>query len=344
MEMEFLELDDLLAKVAGNIVRTYDFDGYAIALWNPVDGMLVNHSAQLPARLKEIEPAMRSFRFQPNAATISGLCYSENCAHVIDGRSVASYPETIRDLYRRWQFNTFAAWPIRLQRDGGESVLGVFSAFLDTGVVTPEISAAIAQKLLNFAPAIATALEQEQVEVLDTRLLEQHELLRMLTASNQGESVAAVAEPVCAHLLRRCGFDMAAVLLCDGDALALRYDVFNPGYAHLHDAWRQFGNLRFAQDVGDGLTAVVHAQNCHFMVDDVQQISQTPFPPKDRAFLQALQTVRTYLLLPIRSAGKPVGVLWLISLGHPVAVDNGAIDTMQLIADFMGTALRKLDR
>lgn len=340
--MDFQELDDILANLAGNIVRSYDFDGYAIALWNAADGMLVNQCAQLPPRLQEIEPALRSFRFQPNGSTISGLCFSENRAHVIDAHSVTAYSATIQDLHQRWQFSTFAAWPIRLQRDGAESVLGVFSAFLDRGTVSPEAAAVIEQKLLAAAPAIAAALEHEQVEVLDAGLLLQHELLRALTASNQGETVAAVAEPVCTYLLRRSAFDMAAVVLREDDALTLRYDLFKPGYAHLQDSWDRLAGLRFAQDVGDGLTAVVHAQNHHFMVDDVQHMSQAPFPAKDREILQALQTVRSYLLLPIRAAGKPVGVLWLLSLGQPVVIDKGAIDTMQLIADFMGTAVRKI--
>lgn len=137
---------------------------------------------------------------------------------------------------------------------------------------------------------------------------------------------------------------MAAVVLREGDALSLRYDVFKPGYAHLQETWDRFAGLRFTQDVGDGLTAVVHAQNSYFMVDDVQQISQAPFPAKDREILQALQTVRSYLMLPIRVAGKPAGVLWLLSLGQPAAIDKSAIETVQLIADFMGTALARLDR
>ena len=341
--MEFLELDDILANLAGNIVRSYDFDGYAITLWNAADGMLVNQCAQLPARLQEIEPALRNFRFQPNGATISGLCFSENRAHIIDAQTVANYPETIQDLHRRWQFSTFAAWPIRLQCDGMESVLGVFSAFLDKGTISPAASAVIEQKLMAAAPAIAAALEHEQVEVRDTALLDQHELLRALTASNQGELLATVAEPVCSYLLRRSDFDMAAVVLREDDALALRYDLFKPGYAHLQESWHRMRELRFTQDVGDGLTAVVHAQNSHFMVDDAQHMSQATFPAKDREILQALQTVRSYLLLPIRAAGKPVGVLWLLSLGQPAALDRNAIETMQLIADFMGTALCRIE-
>ncbi|QAU35803.1 GAF domain-containing protein [Janthinobacterium sp. 17J80-10] len=340
--MDFLELDDILANLAGNIVRSYDFDGYAIALWNSADGMLINQCAQLPPRLQEIEPALRNFRFQPNGTTIGGLCFSENRAHIIDAQSVASYSETIQDLHRRWQFSTFAAWPIRLQRDGTETVLGVFSAFLDRGTISPEASAVIEQKLATAAPAIAAALEHEQVEVLDTGLLQQHELLRALSASNLGESVSAAADPVCNYLLRRTDFDMAAVVLHEDDALALRHDVFKPGYAHLQESWHRMSGLRFTPDVGDGLTTVVYAQNNHFMVDDVQHMSQAPFSAKDREVLQTLQSVRSYLLLPIRAAGKPVGVLWLLSLGQPVALDKNAIETMQLIADFLGTALRKV--
>lgn len=340
--MDFLELDDIFANLAGNIVRSYDLDGYTIALWNPADGMLVNQCAQLPPRLQEIEPALRNFRFQPNGSTIGGLCFSENRAHIIDAQSASGYSETIQDLHRRWEFSTFAAWPIRLQRDGIDSVLGVFSAFLDKGTISPEASAVIEQKLSAAAPAIAAALEHEQVEVLDTGLLQQHELLRALSASNLGESVMAAADPVCHYLLRRSDFDMAAVLLCEDDFLALRHEVFKPGYAHLQESWQRMAGLRYAQDVGDGLTAVVHAQNTHFMVDDVQHISQAPFSIKDREVLQSLQSVRSYLLLPVRAAGKPLGVLWLVSLGQPVVLDKSAIETMQLIADFLGTALRKL--
>ncbi len=135
---------------------------------------------------------------------------------------------------------------------------------------------------------------------------------------------------------------MAAVVLREGESLVLRHDIFSPAYAHLQENWRRFNGLRFTPEVSDGLTAVVHAQNSHFMVDDAQNISLAPFPAKDRDILQVLQTVRSYLLLPIRAAGKPVGVLWLLSLSQPVAPDKGEIDTMQLIADFLGTALRRL--
>ncbi len=339
MNMEFLGLDDLLANVAGHLMRSYDLDGYAIALWSPADGMLVNHSAQLPARLQSIEPALSQFRFQPNAATVAGLCFSENRTVVIDEHSLKNYSDTIRDLYQRWEFSTFAAWPLRLENS---DVIGVFSAFLDHGAIAPGAIAAIEQKLLTAAPAIAAALEQEQVQAIDTGLAERHELLRALTAGNLGETVAAAATPMCEHLLRGSAFDMAAVVLREGDELVLRHDVFSPGYAHLQENWRNLGALRFSLDVGDGLAAVVHAQNTHFMVDDAQNISLAPFSAKDRDILHALQNVRSFLLLPIRVAGKPVGVLWLISLGQPASVDKSELDTMQLIADFMGTALRRL--
>lgn len=339
MNMEFLGLDDLLANVAGHLMRSYDLDGYAIALWDTTDDMLVNQSAQLPARLQTIEPALRQFRFQPNAATVAGLCFSENRTVVIDAQSVENYSDTIRDLYRRWQFSTFAAWPLRLEHGG---LIGVFSAFLDQGTIAPGAIAAIEQKLLAATPAIAAALEQEQVEAIDTSLVERHELLRALTTGNLGDTVSAAATPLCEYLLRGSAFDMAAVLLREGEQLILRHDRFSPGYAHFQENWRKLGELRFSLDVGEGLTAVVHEQNTHFMVEDVQNISLAPFSAKDRDVLHALQSVRSFLLLPIRIAGKPVGVLWLISLGQPASVDKSALDTMQLLADFMGTILRRL--
>ncbi len=84
-------------------------------------------------------------------------------------------------------------------------MIGVFSAYLDHGVVTAEVVAAIEQTLLATAPAIATALEQEQLEVVDAGLVEQHNLLRTLAASNQGDTIATVAGPVCDYLLRGIG-------------------------------------------------------------------------------------------------------------------------------------------
>lgn len=339
-DMDYLDLNDLLGKVADRLVQTYAFDGCSLALFQADEGVLVNHYARLPARLHEMENTYRSFRFQPSESTIAGLAFVRQAPQIIDRESVVQHSQTIQDVFKRWGFTTFAAWPIVLHGEHGEQrVLGVFSGFYENGRVGPELAMEVATRLAGVAPAIDGALGQEQFEVLDPELAAQHQLLQALTESNLGTSLAATAEPLCTYVTQRFGFDMAALVLPHGDGLQLAHSMFTSAYGEARGAWQELAPLGFAQDVTDSVTAVVFLQNTRFMVDDVQHMAQGMFPAKDREYLNALRTVRSYLLLPIRRRSKPAGVLLLMSLAQPVVLDEGDFATLQLLADFLGSRL-----
>ena len=343
MEPTPLDLNDLLAQIADGLSAHYAFDGCSIALWKADEGMLVNRYARLPERLQEMENTYRSFRFQANESTIAGLAFVQQAAQIVDAQSVTQHSQTIQDVYGRWGFSTFAAWPIvHYRADGRQQVIGVFSGFYQSARVGAEMRDEIAIRLATAAASIENLLDQEQFEMLDPELVIQHQLLEVLTESNRGTTLAASADPLLNYLLQRFGFDMAAVLVPEGDMLIMHHSVFTAAHASAREAWAPYASISYVQDVTDGLPAVVHAQNTHFMVDDVQGLSQGMFPAKDRACLDALKTVHSFLLLPIREAGKPIGVLWLLSLSQPVALDDGQMATLQLLADFLGSNVQRL--
>lgn len=343
MDQSPLDLNDLLGQIADSLIAHYAFEGCSIALWDADAGVLANRYARLPERLHEMENTYRSFRFQANETTIAGLAFVQQAPQVIDAQSVGSHSQTIQDVYHRWGFATFAAWPIIHYRgDGRQQVIGVFSGFYQNARVGPEMRDEIALRLAAAAASIERLLDQEQFEVLDPDLAVQHQLVSVLTESNRATTLAASADPLCAYLMQRFGFDMAAVLVPQGDMIEMRYSVFTAPHAAARDAWAPHAAIRYTQDVTDGLPAVVYAQNTHFMVDDVQGLSQQMFPAKDRTCLDALKTVHSFLLLPIREAGRPIGVLWLLSLGQPVVLGEGELATLQLLADFLGSNMQRL--
>lgn len=338
--MDYIDLNDLLGKVADELMRGYAFDGCSCALFKPEEGVLVNHYARLPARLHEMENTYRSFRFQPTESTIAGLAFVRQAPQIIDTETVAQQSQTIQDVFKRWGFTTFASWPVVLHGEHGEQrVLGVFSGFYENGRVGPEMAMEVATRLAGAAPAIDAALGQEQFEVLDPELAAQHQLLQALTESNLGTSLGAAADPLCSYVMQRFGFDMAAVVLPQDDGLQVCHSTFAAAHGVARAAWQAQAPLRFAKDVTDSVTAVVFVQNTRFMVDDVQHMAQGMFPVKDREYLNALQTVRSYLLLPLRRSGQPVGVLLLMSLAQPVVLGEGELSTLQLLADFLASRL-----
>lgn len=340
MEHEFLELKDLLAQVCDGLMQNYAFDGCSFALFKPEEGMLVNHHAQLPARLHEMENTYRSFRFQPTESTIAGLAFVRQTPQIIDSDSVQQQSQTIQDVFKRWAFTTFASWPVVLHGEHGtQRVLGVFSGFYENGRVGPEMTMEVATRLAGVAPSIEAALGQEQFEVLDPELAAQHQLLQALTESNLGASLGAAADPLCSYMMQRFGFDMAALVLPQGDGLEVCHSTFSAAHGAVQAAWQAQAPLRFAKDVTDSVTAVAFVQNTRFMVDDVQHMAQGMFPVKDREYLNALQTVRSYLLLPVRRSGHPLGVLLLMSLAQPVVLNEGDFATLQLLADFLASRL-----
>jgi len=343
MEHTPLDLNDLLAQIAEGLIAHYAFDGCSFALWKADEGVLVNRYARLPERLHEMENTYRSFRFQANESTIAGLAFVQQAAQVIDAQSVMQHSQTIQDVYRRWGFSTFAAWPIvHYRADGRQQVIGVFTGFYEQARVGPEMRDEINIRLATAAASIEGQLDQEQFEVLDPELAAQHQLLEVLTESNRGTTVAACAEPLCAYLFQRFGFAMAALVMQDGERLQMRFSTFTAAHAAAREAWAPQAQISYSQDVTDGVSAVVFTQNTRFMVEDVQHMSQEMFPAKDRACLDALKTVRSYLQLPIRDSGQPIGVLWLLSLGQPVALDEGQMATLQCLADFLGSNMQRL--
>jgi diguanylate cyclase (GGDEF)-like protein len=61
---------------------------------------------------------------------------------------------------------------------------------------------------------------------------------------------------------------------------------------------------------------------------------------KDKRALQLFKTPRTFVILPIRLKGEPIGVLWLASLGDTLTLTESDLTLIDLLSAFISTAIR----
>lgn len=335
-----LELPRLLELLGEEVLAEGLFDGYFVSLPDAAGEALICRHIQLPLEFKSMESAYLDVRQPLDAADPLAEAYREGRAVIVRAADLERWP-AVQHRFQRWRIQVAAALPIPLE----QGVVGVVFVFRQQKPLNAGRLRLLQQRLPLFSEQIRNALfytdmRRREEEIVNSAAARQRFLdftSRLVELTDPEQIYQFIAN----SLLKRLPFDLAGIVLREGDGLAVKWiSVRGKELESLRRRWRAFyRNRPFRLDPADGATAFAYVNDTRVLIPDVMQVLDLPMSASDREALALMETPRTFLFLPIRRRQTPAGVLWLISVRQAVALPEREIEFVEALCDVIGTAI-----
>lgn len=339
---EIIELNPLLGLLGRKIEAMGNFDAYLINLADTPHDSLICEKIHLPPEYQGIEQTYLKYRFPATFGDANAECFRQRKPVFVNKSNIDQYSGDTRLRFERWLMESLAVIPIAPER---ESPLGTVMLFRRHGQVTPESIAAIEKLLRLFERQIKNALYchkfTENLHDIEKAAQEQQRFVEFVSEINTLTSNEQIYEMLLKDFLQRFPFDLAAVLMREERGLSVKKIAIAK---EQHQDIRQqledyFRNRPYELELADGASPNCFLQNRSLVFDDVMKMLHLPMSQKDRSGLEIMKTPRSFVIMPIRRAGRQIGLLWLISLEQPVKLSESQIKLIELLCAFIGTVL-----
>jgi len=340
-----IDLDKLLDILVAEMERVCDFDSLMINFADKRQESLVCEKVKLPERFAGMEKTYLKYKFPMEVVDANVECYGQRRAVFVDRSNANLFEGDTALRFERSTLQALVAIPI-LQDDSGEQApLGTIMLFKMDGPIPAQQVAAIEQLLVLFRKQIKITFLCKEVEEHERQVQlvveEQQRFLQFVSRINTLNCSKQIYESIAADFLRRFPFDLFAVHMCEGNELvAKKFKVINEKYQGECAALEAYyAKTHYNLDIAEGASVICFQQNRLLTLADAKEVMDLPMSEKDRQAVKLMKSPRTFVIVPIRQAEKPVGIIWLISLSRPVHVSEAQLKLIELLCSFIGTAL-----
>ena len=337
-----LSLDQLLSWLGEEITNTGKFEGYAVNLIDESRENLVCERISMQGSHAAMEKTLLKFKYPFNLDDANIQCFSSRQPVCIHPRNLEQACQNTIDQFRRWELSSLLILPL-CQSDKS---IGTLMLFRHRGEIEADSSIRLlTEKLPLYANQIGNALIHAQMLAHQAELLnkktEEEKFRTFVNEINDLANEDDVYELIAQEFLRRFPFDVASILIQEGDELTIRKCSDHTGkYRDILETWKTHATEnRYRLDLIDGASASAFLRNCPLHFHDCLEIQHLPMSRKDREVLDILKTPRTFLCMPIRRNNKPIGILWLWTLEAPVSLDRSSLRTIEHLCSFVSTAI-----
>lgn len=339
-----IELDDLLAVFSRELEKRKLFDGYLVNLTDINETNLICEKIRLPCGFENLETTMIKYRFPLDSDYVNAEAFKKNCVVSVNIEALKKYGEDVKSRFRLWNIQHLVAIPIP-DPESGDS-LGTVMAFRQGEKIGPD-TIREAQNIINIFKSqirnarIHNGLKNQQEEVNQTAA-DQQKFLSFISEINNLTSRDEIYKSISLEFLRQFDFDMSTVIMFENDKLVSKASmIIDDKFCNQRNRWDAFlSNTHFNISIAEGAPAVSFVNNTHVLFPDAMRLLTMPMSDKDREGMAALNTPRTFFLMPIRCNEKAIGVIWLISLAKTVHVCDTDISFIEQVCEFIGSAIK----
>ena len=335
-----IDLAELLTDLGGRVERTGHFDGHLIYLRDEAGESLSCESVRLPDKHRAMQSTLRNHHLPFDFPDVHCDCLLKATPLLFNERPAQPTRFTI-DRFTLWELSAMAILPIICQ---GQTI-GTLTLIRQQGQIDPGWLPPLENLLHQFACQIRNALQYHWLKAKEAHfetLLRENEGFRSFVSQiNSLTSEEHVYAMISHEFLRRFSFDIAAIMLREGDELVIKQCTDISGqFGDAIARWNAYAE-RFAYriDQPDGASVSAFLRNSYLHFHDAMEVLHLPMSEKDREVIRIMQTPRTFLCMPIRQQNTPVGILWLFSLQAPVELDDASLRTIEQLCAFIGTAI-----
>ena len=322
-------------------MRLGPWHGLMFAIADAEGTYLVCRHIHLPAGYESMRETYHDFRIPIDSDDVAAVVYRDQTPRVVTAANAEQFSPITRTRFERWSATSLLAIPVVADGEPlGSVVFFDQDAVIDRGAAAPVLDF-LARFGAPIRRAAAYTAMSEREALVREAAAGQKAFLEFITQVNEVTRREAVYELMAGQLLDLSGFDLAAVLMEEAEHLVVRAVAATKGDHQpiARDLRRQLSDDPFELDAAAGATPMVLKQDRHFFFPDAEKIRDLPMSRRDRLLLEAMRTPRTFLMLPLRSRGRPIGVLWLVTLEEPKALSLEEQAFYELIGSFLGTAI-----
>ncbi len=342
-----IELDDLLETLYSEIERLNVFDGFLINLVDITQENLICERARLPKGFESFETTLKKYKFPLDSDYVNAEAYKKNEVVSFDTDSLEKYDDTVKQRFKLWQIEQMLVVPI--PEPDTDNSLGTIMVFRQGKRIDHTTTCKLSNLVDIFCYQIKNSrlydgMRSRQLQVEQTAT-EQQRFLEFIAEINNLTSTDEIYKTISLEFLQQLPFDLASVSMQEGGRLVSKHNtVINSYFDETLKRWKEhIENLELELDHTEGAVPAVYVNNTHLLFPDVMTIKHLPMPANDKRGLDILETPRTFLLMPIRYKGEPIGVISLLSVSKTIKVSDEEIKLVELLCNFIGTAIKNAE-
>jgi diguanylate cyclase (GGDEF)-like protein len=324
-------------------------DGCVITLARDDGNALVISHLNLPLAFAGIQNSYRGFQYGVTENDVNAVVFNSGQTAFVTADDLPGYAETTRMRFERWNMRNLLVLPLALRlKDGAPEIIGTVMVFSQTELLNERHAHSIQDISDLFAPQIRTHWRHQQgaekARLVDAMHAEMQQFLAYITEMNSLTSVEEVYALISKEFIERFQFDFVTIQLKKGGELAIVHFAFGAAFRHLTAAFAEFSQkTHYSTSARDGQSGFAFVNNQRFVINDVEKILMLPMGEKDHASLAVLKTARTYLVVPIRLHGAPIGTITLATLSQPIHLPETQLTLIELLGSFVSTAIRNAE-
>jgi diguanylate cyclase (GGDEF)-like protein len=339
------QLDSLLATIGDSIFSLPGVDGGGINLIADSHDALVTVHLKLPEEFAGVQEGYKRFEYRFDQADVNVSVFRNCSPEIVTPSNLAHFADLTRLRFARWKMRSLMVAPISVMHNGIVHAIGTLSAFSQRRVFDTEalrqLESIAAQYSAQLQALWSQHLSIERNKIAAAMTDNMHQFFACVTEMNSLTTVSGVYDLIAREFIQQFQFDSVSILLANENELSVVATAFSEPYKHLsgrhHEAAKK---TRYSFNVSDGQTGYVYTQNQHFYVEDVARIRHLPMSEKDRIFVDALETMRTLLIVPIRLHKTVIGTMTMATLGEPRQLSAAELKMIEMLAAFSSTAIR----
>ncbi len=339
-----IELDGLLTIMGQEIEAADHFDGYLINLIDEEKENLVCEKIKLPPEFAEIESSFYKMNYPLKTKDITIDAFNSCSTLFFDTKSILEHSGSTRNRFERWKMQYLAIIPII----AGSEPLGTILVFKQNDELFKE-KVHLVEKLASlFYDQIKNSIFysrlKEREELINTASARNKRMLEVINHINNITSTREIYKMILKELLEVFNFDLGSILLHQNDKLqTIESSVINPEFEKINKDFIEWSVQNpYEIEITQGSTAIAFINNIHFFFPHVDKIRDLPMAQRDKTILDMLEP-KSLMIMPIRLADKPVGIIWLYSLDQSVECTQQDIDLIEMLSSFAGTAIRNAE-
>lgn len=340
------ELFKLLYKEIDNIV---DIDGFLGNVYDNLQDSLVCEYISLPEGFKGMEETYKRFPFKLSKPKgkkkdMNWECFKRKKIVIVDQENKGVFYNSLSERFERWHIDSIINIPIVHKSADGEAV-GTLWVVRNSGDFTDYEIALLRDLLEPFVDPIRNTAIQERLSHEEQKLVQsasdRRNFIRFAEEINSLTSVEKLQEAVAEGFMDWFGFHLTMILLIEGDKLipAGRYCV-DKKYVDYAEAWYspcRDNPYPLAAEAGAFSLSVIN--NKFLFFPDVQSLRGLPMSDRDRLFFDHNSWPGTFIHVPIRRGGKPIGIFTMATVEDKVDLDDDQISLIESLCSILGTAM-----
>lgn len=340
-----IDLEKLLDILVLEMEKVCDFDSLMINFVDSRQEYLVCEKVKLPEKFTGMEKTYLKYKFPMAVVDANVESYGQRCTVFVDRQNASMFEGDTAIRFQLPALQALVVVPILMDDSGEEPPLGTIMLFKMGCGIPRESVVAVEKLLVFFRKQIKIAYMYKEVREHERNvqlvLEEQQRFLKFVNRINTLDCTSKIYESVSLDFLRRFPFDLLSIFMCEDNRLvAKKFKVINEKYQSECDALEKYyANTHYNLEIVEGASVVCFQQNRSLVLPDVQEVLDLPMSEKDRGALRLMKKPHTFVLVPIRRDEKPVGLVWLVSLGRPVHFSEAQLKLLELLCSFIGTAL-----